>query len=104
MLDGLWFNYSSVLLVGNIYIKFYYEFWISIVIVKAIFSMVKGVDDNAHVYVRFIGIKYKLKVVVLDTTSAVFVINKMISRVLRRHIKMWWEFTNDYYSAFGMVS
>lgn len=50
--------------------------------------MVKGVDDNAHVYVRFIGIKYKLKVVVLDTTSAVFVINKMISRVLRRHIKM----------------
>lgn len=50
--------------------------------------MVKVVDDNAHVYVRFIGTKYKLKVVVLDTTSTIFVINKMIIMILRRHIKM----------------
>lgn len=72
MSDCLGFNYSSVLLVGNMHIKFYYEFWISIVIVKVIFSMVKVVDDNAHVYVQFIGTKYKLKVVVLDTTNTIF--------------------------------
>ncbi|KAK9193221.1 hypothetical protein WN944_003918 [Citrus x changshan-huyou] len=34
--------------------------------------MVKVVDDNAHVYVQFIGTKYKLKVVVLDTTNTIF--------------------------------
>lgn len=34
--------------------------------------MVKVVDDNAHVYVQFIGTKCKLKVFVLDTTNTIF--------------------------------
>lgn len=45
------------------------------------------VDEDTHVYVRFMVTKYNLGVVDMDTMSIIFFINKILSRVWKRHIK-----------------
>ncbi|KAK9180694.1 hypothetical protein WN944_023828 [Citrus x changshan-huyou] len=45
------------------------------------------VDDSTHIYVRFMGTKYKIGLVDPDTMSIIALINEVMSRACNRHIK-----------------
>lgn len=45
------------------------------------------VDDFTHIYVRFIGTKYKIDLVDPDIMSIIVLINEVMCRACNRHIK-----------------